>query len=721
MATDIELLLATRFHGANNIRGIRYQILYSLLRAFELYGGDAGPTWIRMEGIEDVDLKGIHFENEYVQVKTADKPWAWGELGKPIRGLLAAHRADPHAQLTLAVNFPLRGDIAALTSFHPATTHEQVRIATKFYKLVEKLGVSADEANRLRDHLVILSIPEEILLQKLRLTIAQTFKLGNPAVNTYLLALVAQFLEWAKERKLITRGDLDAVRLTIGEALSRETEFQGYGRGLIDRITWIPDDSPEDFFSGKGTRPGHIEAGLDVQRPRWNQLIDKAVKSAKICVLRTPSGQGKSALLYRYAHDNWAPDNVLTLNAAESLEQVHAIRGYLELLAQLGQPTLVLVDNAGFRTRFWSEVAADCARLGFRMLASVREEDWFRFARESTTIYEVLQPSLDLAEARQIFKAFHSAGRLHESINSAERAYERTGEPHLLLEFVYLLTHGRMLEERLREQERQFAKLGEDPAKLEILRRVTLSHVLGATVDANRLVAQVPLKDDAGQVLKSLTGEYIQITKERVSGLHWVRSDHLVRILHETLPTETYTALAILPAIPTGDLRAYISNALSRPEIDSAQFREGLANHVKELNLKEYLAIVEGVFEAGERLYFEHNRLLFDEVYRKGGEDLLSLVSSGVLPIVKTHALDTVITLLADRGAQLGDIRNRLLESSEVPRGLHAVREFFDATLFQIEDRTLLSCPGDTGRIFGLVFARGNSSAWLGGSTHEFR
>src|SRR5688572_31064055 len=114
MADAVDLLFTTRFHGASNIRGIRYQILYSLLRAFELFQQDSQRSWIRFEGIEDLDLRGVRLEDEYVQVKTSDKPWTWGKLKQPLAGLLAVHRVDPNARFTLAVNFPLRDDVAAL-------------------------------------------------------------------------------------------------------------------------------------------------------------------------------------------------------------------------------------------------------------------------------------------------------------------------------------------------------------------------------------------------------------------------------------------------------------------------------------------------------------------------------------------------------------------------------------------------------------------------------
>lgn len=699
MTDALDVLFSTRFHGATNIRGIQYQILYSLYRSFELYQENANLDWMHLEGIEDVDLVGIHFESEYVQVKTSNKPWSWSQLREPLAGFLGTHRANPNAKLTLAVNFTLRHEIASLADFENLPPPDQNRIAQKFRNLMGEIGAFPVEADSLRSRLSIVSVSDEALRNHLRTATANAYDLGTSAVDTYILALTARFLGWASERRHVAKSDLESVRIEIGESLSREAEFQAYGRGLIGRISWAPDQSPDDFFEGKGTRPGHIVDGLDVDRPNWIQLIDKAVKSAKVCVLRTASGQGKSSLLYRYAHDYWPANGVLVLNAAESMEHVQTIRSYLELLAQLGQPNLVLIDNAGIRTRFWSDVAADCVRLGFRVLVSVREEDWFRFARETFTSYEVLNPHLNLEEAREIFAQLRSAGRVHKDIASAERAYDRIGEPHLLLEFVYLLTYGRMLEERLREQERQFVEQGEDPVKTEVLRRVALAHVLGARLDADRLMSQVQTRDDAGSILKSLTGEYIRVTEDGIDGFHWVRSDHLVRILHETFPSETRTGIATLPAIQSADLAAYVANALMRPEINSPVFLQGISEQVGNLDLGAYLAIVEGVFEAGERQFFRANQPLFDEVYRVGGSNLVFLVSSGAMPCGQTTALNYVIDFLGDRGERLRNFRDLLLANSGESRGLHAARVFLNSTLSSLGNEKVFVRPGAIGRL----------------------
>lgn len=359
--SKLDTLLDTRFHGAVNIRGIRYQILYSILRAFDLYGEDDKDSSIRLEGIEDVDLLGVHLNNEYIQVKTSQNPWRWSQLKGPIKSFLKVYSADPNCHFVLAVDFHLNNEIANLTQIGSLQPMERKRVVNKFRKLCHELGAPSDDADGLISRLEIDSLPEVQIWKQLRPTIANNFGIGSEAVDTYISALFAKFVDWAKDRKTITRADLESVRTVVGEALAREGDFQAYGQGLIDRVSWEPDENIEDFFEGKGTRSGHIAANVDVRRPKWLETIDKAIKSSKVCVIRSSSGQGKSALLYRYAFEEWAEENIFILRFAESQEQAERVRNYLRFRADLGLPVLLLIDNAGWRTRFWPFIAQECA------------------------------------------------------------------------------------------------------------------------------------------------------------------------------------------------------------------------------------------------------------------------------------------------------------------------------------------------------------------------
>ncbi len=395
-----------------------------------------------------------------------------------------------------------------------------------------------------------------------------------------------------------------------------------------------------------------------------------------MCVLRSSSGQGKSALALRYAYENWPPEQTVVLRVAETPEQVELIRSYLSFRASLGLPLLLLVDNAAYTTRLWPQVIEQCVALGVSALIAIRTEDWQRYLQRSVTNYEILEPQLDQSEARQLYAMFQAQQRVYSSVSSADWAFERIGEPHLLMEFVFLVTHGCMLEDRLRDQLQGFIKLGEDPAKTEILRRFSLADTLGAPVSAQRLLEDVKPYEDGQAVLNSLEGEYLQIESGQLHGLHWVRSQHLARILHEGYPSRTATALAVLPAIPTHSVEAFVANALTDEGSDPEAFLTGLVGQAMTVPYESLLTYVEGVFAGGERLYFQANRLLFDEAFEQIGEAGPFILSASLMPIVKVNVAADMATSLGDKGANFQFLAELGAKASQGPRGLDLVKTF---------------------------------------------
>ncbi|HQX49575.1 MAG TPA: hypothetical protein PLR25_06685, partial [Planctomycetaceae bacterium] len=676
MTTTLDSILEIRFHGAVNIRGIRYQVLYSLGRAFELYDHAGVGGAVRLEGIEDVDLLGFQLDDIYVQVKSAQRPWNWAKLKEPISGFLEVLRTAPNSQFLLAVNFPLTGDIERLARLEQLNRTEQKRIKGAFQRLCRSVKGKAAEADALLSRLQIKSQSEAEIWQILRREIADHFELGSSAVETYLLVLVARFLEWAENRKMFTRADLDAVRTQIGESLSRETEFQAYGRGLVTRVNWAPDAHVDDFYHGKATRPGHVGAGADVRRGVWLDRISKALVKSRVCVLRSSSGQGKSALALRYAYENWPPEQTVVLRVAETPEQVELIRSYLSFRTSLGLPLLLLVDNAAYTTRLWPQVIEQCAALGMSALIAIRTEDWQRYLQRSVTNYEILEPQLEQSEARQLYAMFQTQQRVHASVSSADWAFERIGEPHLLMEFVYLVTHGCMLEDRLRDQLQGFSQFGEDPAKTEILRRLSLADTLGAPVSAQHLLEDVKPREDGQAVLKSLVGEYLYLEGGQLHGLHWVRSQHLARILHDGYPSRAATALAVLPAIPAHSVEAFVANALTDEGIEPEAFLTGLVGQALTVPYESLPTYVEGVFAGGERLYFQANRPLFDEAYEQIGDAGPLILCASLTPIVKKNVAADMAAVLGEKGANFQFLAELGAKASQSPRGLDLVKTF---------------------------------------------
>jgi hypothetical protein len=270
------------------------------------------------------------------------------------------------------------------------------------------------------------------------------------------------------------------------------------------------------------------------------------------------------------------------------------------------------------------------------LLVSVRVEDWFRFARESATQYRILEPYLDFAEARELFGIIRSQGRLAPSMDSAERAWEKLESPHLLMEYVYLLTHGTMLHERLAEQVRAFRWQGEDAKfKLSVLRIVSLAARLGTPLNTRAVLGTCRSDDDPQHLLQSLNGEYVLLSAASVEGMHWVRSRHLAALLHEGYPNAAETALQVLDGVPPVALASFVAHALVWPELDREHFCAGILSWVSGRSHVEVAEVLDGLFEGGERLYIVNNRTLLEEVGRKIGPQQMLLLTCEIMPIAR--------------------------------------------------------------------------------------
>jgi hypothetical protein len=681
---DLDAILSTRWGGAVNIRGIRYQILYSLLCAFDIYNQEGSNVFLRLEGIEDIDLIGFHYQNEYIQVKSADSSWNWSKLKEPLKGFLPVHRNNDNCIFVLAVGFPLNNDIQKLSQLETLNSTESKRIRNAFHNLCYQVGYSEVESKSLLQKFKIISVSEEKIWQELVIIVMEKFQLGSEAVETYILALVAKFLEWAKDRKHITRLDLEMIRNSIGESLSRETEFQAYGQGLINRVEWLIDSTPTDFFAGKGTRAGHIVAGLDIARPVWIDRIDIALNTSKVCILRSSSGQGKSTLLYRYAYEKRTPKNIFTLRIAETPEQVELIRNYLQHLAKLGLPVLLIIDDVKWQTRLWAAVAQQCAALDIRVLVTIRDEDWQRFTQESLISYEILEPSLDIEEARQIFEQIKVQGKIHLSVTSPDWAYEKIDKPYLLLEYIYLVTQGEMLEERLRYQIKQIHQQQEDPSKIEILRRVTFAHSLGVPLLLEKLFQKISFKSDPQQVLQSMIGEYLYLENGLLTGVHWVRSNLLAQILHEDFPNPASTALSILEAVPKEYLTTFISKTIIRKNTYVDVFLTGLVDTAQKNDLRKIIDFLDGIFEAGEYFFLEANKEMFDESYYSLGSCVPTFLGISLTPLHNEGKMPDFVYDLAEKSEGFNDLVNIHNKIIKVDRGLDLCSFFLNGIIKDI-------------------------------------
>ncbi len=398
----------------------------------------------------------------------------------------------------------------------------------------------------------------------------------------------------------------------------------------VDLVEFSAQSRTGDYYDGKQARSAHIVEGLDVRRPRWLDAIADVFKREACCVIRASSGQGKSSLLYRYAFEQRAAFKILHLHRCGTDAEVDATVSYLR---ELDSPVLVLVDNLSYGTRLWGQAAARLAGTTARFLVSSREEDWHRYAPPLATIsFGTVTPALEMREAQQIFDELERRGRRRPEVLSAAWAFDRVAERKLLLEFIYLVTHGQMLRERLEDQIRQMHERGEERAKLDVLRLVAMAQVYGSAVPLEALEKEVRFDGDPGAVLRSLEGEYLVIERGLAEGLHLIRSEHLVPLLHDPIPTRTATIARLVRVLDHENLASLVAGLVADASIRPDAYIEALAARCRLEHPTFVVRLAEVVFAACEQRYVELHRRLYEEAVTLDGSSGTYLLSLETMP-----------------------------------------------------------------------------------------
>lgn len=630
----LDQLIKARVHGAINIAGIRFQLLYSLLRSFDLYEFDDNAT-VQFEGLEDLDKRTLRAGDTYYQVKTSisDQGWSWFNQAKILDHFVEAYQLDPTAKFVVVTNFQLKGDLEKLAIFcreKPTAIPQTLR--TKLQKIATRHRIALTYLTALLHQTTFEHILESEIHQGLIRAVVHYFATKTGNEQLYLSRLFHCVVDWAAQRAVISRQHLEIEKLYVQDAIGLGKESPALRNRLIEPVTLQDESNVQDYYEGKQAQLRHILAQLDAPRPKWQQAIHTAFVEANVCVIRSSSGQGKSTLIYRFAHDNFVPGAIYRLNMCSQSEEVGQIVNYLNTRLSLGLPLVVLIDNLDFSQRLWHQLAAALSGTAIRFLVSVRTEDWYRYGIQLSGFrYKIVEPTLDLDEAREIFQHFQQEQKIADTVQSAEWAYEKVAERGLLIEFVYLITHGHMLAERIESQIRIIEEQGEDPAKLDILRLVSVAQCFGARISLNSLLDMVRFTADPERILRSMEGEYLMVRDKTCEGLHLVRSEHLVRTLHGLLPVEQ-TLQRLLRYLDLDNLTTLVSQVFADASLDVDTLISVLIDRCRSMPLPQINELLNALFLASESQYIQANQSTLDTIVKLSGPSSLLLVAGATMP-----------------------------------------------------------------------------------------
>lgn len=184
-------------------------------------------------------------------------------------------------------------------------------------RLKEKHKLSSEDAIWLIDSLKF----EKVSLDELKTNLKKQISSYIPVMPAPTLAqeLLVQYISKLSNSKGYTTLAIWKDKIhEIGVSISAIDGFyKEYNKSLIClselRLNISHEQLQNEFSQGVSAHPSHIRCGLDIKRDYWLKKIQFAVEKNGVVVIKGVSGQGKSALCYRYLLDTDADGHILEM------------------------------------------------------------------------------------------------------------------------------------------------------------------------------------------------------------------------------------------------------------------------------------------------------------------------------------------------------------------------------------------------------------------------
>lgn len=602
LQNDQELWASTRA-GARAGRGFRYQDAVSAWLATMAWDGSGNWTSIVPEGLDDVTLHS-GTTTYRVQVKARHDPrgrFSLAELAQHIvKSAGTVNVGDLKARLVKLVMIferPVNGfastgwtatlaaDSEAASGFRPyldaalkdyAFDAEDLLGVTHLLIETEPLTAAAD---RIRIRIETVEVAARLAAHQLR------FRAGADADRNYRTS--------AKAPATINATDVQAMIDETLRLIAPDALLAAVGAGLCEPVAFTPVEAP-DFYLGVDVTPGHVAAGLVLERPELLTDIDRGLGERRCALVSGPSGSGKSAAAWLYANSTrhavrWYRVRRLSGNQVHLLLQLAR-----DIEASIERPVGFVLDDVGRDlVAGWDAIAAEVAHQpGLMVLGTIREEDLFLIDNPASAT--VVRPALDEELARRIW----------EELNDREDAkFAHWREPFelsegLLLEYAHLLTAGVRLQDTLGAQVRRRLVEARDD-ELRLLGAVVSVARFGGSVDGGRLRQRLGISEgDFARALARLVDEHaIRVADDgSLGGLHQIRSSGLHLAISQHMPRtpaqQVFEIVAVTRPLDFGIMLPRL--LLADAEIDDPLI-EALAERIPSLPIQAVVQVFYGL------------------------------------------------------------------------------------------------------------------------------
>lgn len=595
------------------LRGYRTQFLYSL---HYILSSLSKELLFRLEGEEDLDVLDGSGQLLYaIQLKNLGKPIILSDiLSEHKTSFIKRFLTKYSDAIPILVSY---GDISQeLKNWekHKDTISEKEKIKLKKYK------ITADEWKLVKNKAQFTEINEEEIADEIEKLIKNNFPEVDPIPTIGFLLNWLQFV--AEKQHPITTKDfyrkIQDFAIYITERINVHNQYGVVLKPLHKVSTENTNQTllEKEFYNATLTRYEHILLGLDVNREKYLETINDELKENNTIILKGASGQGKTALLYGYIH-NYANDWLsYELNIQQDpVTSQQSIQAIASISKKLEVPT-VFVINVNPNSTDWLQIIKESSHLNhIRFLVAIRNEDWYRASAVGVEFeHKELDLSLSKEEAEIIYTKLNERNKITH-FTDFEQSWIQIGNDAPLLEFVYSITQGNSLQNKLKQQVQQLRNENDQRSnsQIEFLRIVSLADSLGAKIDVSKLDSNF----DYQFIIEKLENEYLvkkSLDRKYIQGLHLIRSQKLVEMLFDEFTTykEEY-AYKCIPLIDGKDLYLFLLQMFHLEILKPDRFIADLNSKVIVRNWSVYTAILKSFIWLGTKNYVENNREVINE------------------------------------------------------------------------------------------------------------
>lgn len=613
-----------RVHGTYMYRGAGYGIRVALIYLLDMLDAASNITRIVVEGIEDFD---VYYSSQsttsprlYVQVKSRNEgqpAWSISKLASVINSFAEVHCADNTANFLFVTDYHF-GQKTTLTNILEYDSLWDFDRAKDIQEIViKKLEPKFKEHDNFDLETFLKRIQFKVIERNLTDTlinrIANTTNSVLGIAARYYESLFEQLHKFAERdktsehKKGFSKTELESYLYELKSTIDIKSLEQPLRKGNLELLSFINTPQPDpNYYLGAYADLRHVLAGQDIQRPElMNELSVKLVRN-NFCIIRAPSGAGKTTIMYRFAYEYRHSFSVYRVQFLEKGMVSNCVRFIKALKPTKFTPVLILIDDLS-RKQGWYELVKPLLEVSnIYIIATTREDEWNEIFIQGVNA-ENLKVSLSTGTARAFHQMLKERGHLHPDYPHWKEPFEasKTNGNALFLEYTYLLTQGQRIQDVLQEQVERIA--ARSSLQLNLLRFICTAHTLGGWISADTLPNLLKSGNESLYThIGSLIQEHLIIQEqEYYIGLHEVRSKFLLKLTHQyPPPTVEATIKSLIRFLPINELILIVENLCKTFPDEAKSVMPVLSKRISyDATLAEIIEIIRQLYKASEWIY----------------------------------------------------------------------------------------------------------------------